>query len=89
MAPNMSKILYNWGLEDEVRSIAVKSESISILLCMLRHLSVRAFLRLFKDDSGEILGHHHWDEEVLKETQGEFVFAHVSIPHQICCGRSH
>jgi len=62
LAPNMSKILYNWGLEDEVRSIAIKSESLSILLY----------------ESGEILGHHHWDEEVLKETQGEFLFARHS-----------
>ncbi|KAF8071521.1 hypothetical protein FPV67DRAFT_878314 [Lyophyllum atratum] len=62
MPPNLSKILYHWGLEDEVRAIAIKSESISLLLY----------------ESGELLGRHHWDEEVMKETKGEFVFTHHS-----------
>ena len=79
LAPNMSKILYHWGLEDEVRSMAIKSESLSLLLCMSSPLPIDQFLRYSQDESGEILGHHHWDEEVLKETQGEFLFAHVSI----------
>ncbi|RDB26397.1 6-hydroxynicotinate 3-monooxygenase [Hypsizygus marmoreus] len=62
MPPNLSKILYHWGLQDEVRAIAIKSESISLLLY----------------ESGELLGKHHWDDEVMKETKGEFVFTHHS-----------
>lgn len=34
MAPNLSKILFHWGLEEEVRSIAVKSQAINLILCM-------------------------------------------------------
>ncbi|KAF5379818.1 hypothetical protein D9615_005791 [Tricholomella constricta] len=62
MPPNLSKILYHWGLEDEVRAIAIKSESISLLLY----------------ETGELLGKHHWDDEVMKETRGEFVFTRHS-----------
>ncbi|KAG5640233.1 hypothetical protein DXG03_009736, partial [Asterophora parasitica] len=62
MPPNLSKILYHWGLAEEVRSIAIKSTSISLLLY----------------ETGELLGKHHWDEEVMKETRGEFVFTRHS-----------
>ncbi|TFK61683.1 FAD/NAD(P)-binding domain-containing protein [Pluteus cervinus] len=55
--PNMSKILYHWGLEEEVRKISFKSRAIHLLLC----------------ESGEHLGKHHWDEEMLKEARGDFV----------------
>ena len=28
-------------------------------------------------ETGELLGEHVWDEELLRESRGEFVFAHV------------
>lgn len=33
-------------------------------------------------DSGEYLGSHVWDEEVIRETRGEFLFSHVRIPNR-------
>jgi salicylate hydroxylase len=32
------------------------------------------------DETGETLGQHTWDEEVLRETRGEFIFCHVGPP---------
>ncbi|KAJ7629716.1 hypothetical protein DFH06DRAFT_1304022 [Mycena polygramma] len=62
MPPNLTKILYHWNLKAEVNAFAVKSKAIEIS-------------RL---ETGVLLGNHHWDEEVLRETRGEFLFAHLS-----------
>ncbi|KAJ7765864.1 hypothetical protein DFH07DRAFT_810066 [Mycena maculata] len=62
MPPNLTKILLHWGLQDQLRAISVKSEAIQILL----------------GNTGELLGTHRWDEELLKETRGEYLFAHLS-----------
>ncbi|KAJ7126653.1 hypothetical protein C8R46DRAFT_56224 [Mycena filopes] len=62
MPPNLSKILYHWDLQSEVYEFAAKSKAIQIS-------------RL---ESGFLLGTHDWDEEVLRETRGEFLFAHLA-----------
>ncbi|KAF7375625.1 6-hydroxynicotinate 3-monooxygenase [Mycena sanguinolenta] len=62
MPPNLSKILYHWDLKSEVYAFAAKSKQIQIS-------------RL---ETGVRLGTHYWDEEVLRETRGEFLFAHLS-----------
>ncbi|KAJ7730764.1 hypothetical protein B0H16DRAFT_1427796 [Mycena metata] len=62
LPPNLSKILYHWGLQSEVYSFAAKSKAIQIS-------------RL---ETGVLLGTHHWDEEVLRETRGEYLFAHLA-----------
>ncbi|KAG6861635.1 hypothetical protein C0995_014074 [Termitomyces sp. Mi166 len=80
IAPNLSKILYHWGLESEVRSIAVKAEQINLLLSMVYFLCLTA--RRAKDETGELLGTHRWGDEVLRDTQGEFVFTqHAALRH--------
>ncbi|ESK84839.1 hypothetical protein Moror_14964 [Moniliophthora roreri MCA 2997] len=60
MPPNLSKILFSWGYEQELRTITLKSGG----------------LNLYLQNTGESLGSHAWDEEVLKETGGEFLFTH-------------
>ncbi|KAG7448109.1 FAD/NAD(P)-binding domain-containing protein [Guyanagaster necrorhizus] len=67
MAPNFSKILYHWGLEQEVKKIAATSRA----------------LRLYIYETGELLGEHIWDTEVLKETKGEFLTVHYSALLQL------
>ncbi|KAJ7629717.1 hypothetical protein DFH06DRAFT_1480277 [Mycena polygramma] len=62
MPPNLTKILILWGLKDRLDEISIKSEAIQILL----------------GDTGELLGTQHWDEELLRETRGEYLFAHLS-----------
>ncbi|KAF7335441.1 6-hydroxynicotinate 3-monooxygenase [Mycena venus] len=62
MPPNLTKILFHWGLKDKLRAISVKSEAIHIVL----------------DDTGELLGTQLWDEEILRETRGEYLFGHLS-----------
>ncbi|KAH6901243.1 hypothetical protein BKA70DRAFT_1374822 [Coprinopsis sp. MPI-PUGE-AT-0042] len=37
-------------------------------------------------DSGEYLGSHTWDEEVIRETRGEFLFSHLLLDTAISCG---
>jgi salicylate hydroxylase len=37
-------------------------------------------------ETGVRLGTHHWDEEVLREARGEFLFAHVST--KVVCSAS-
>ncbi|KAG6885635.1 hypothetical protein C0993_012053 [Termitomyces sp. T159_Od127] len=61
MAPNLVKILYHWGLHDKLAPIVIKSQMINLM----------------SFHTGECLGPHVWDEEMLRETQGEFMFAHV------------
>ncbi|KAJ7762597.1 hypothetical protein B0H16DRAFT_1311692 [Mycena metata] len=61
MPPNLSKIFYHWDLQSEVYKFAAKSKAIQIS-------------RL---ETGVLLGTHDWDEEVLSETRGEFLFAHL------------
>ncbi|KAK7020830.1 6-hydroxynicotinate 3-monooxygenase [Favolaschia claudopus] len=62
LPPNLSKILYRWNLKSEVSAFAAKSKQIQIS-------------RL---DTGDRLGDHYWDDEVLRETQGEFLFGHLA-----------
>ncbi|KAJ7471053.1 hypothetical protein FB451DRAFT_326145 [Mycena latifolia] len=62
MPPNLTKILFHWGLKDRLKAISVKSEAIHIVL----------------GDTGELLGTQVWDEELLRETRGEYLFAHLS-----------
>ncbi|KAK7005516.1 6-hydroxynicotinate 3-monooxygenase [Favolaschia claudopus] len=62
LPPNLSKILYRWNLEPEVSAVAVKSKRIQIS-------------RL---ETGDRLGDHYWDDEALRETQGEFLFGHLA-----------
>ncbi|KNZ80175.1 6-hydroxynicotinate 3-monooxygenase, partial [Termitomyces sp. J132] len=66
IAPNLSKILYHWGLKNELRSIAVEADQVNLLLY----------------ETGELLGTHYWGEEVLRDTQGEFAFTqHAALRH--------
>ncbi|KAJ3533645.1 hypothetical protein NMY22_g7250 [Coprinellus aureogranulatus] len=58
MTPNLSKILFHWGLEEDVRRIGVKSTGVELNLY----------------ETGETLGTHVWDYEMLQETRGEFIF---------------
>ncbi|GBE89300.1 hypothetical protein SCP_1503080 [Sparassis crispa] len=58
--PNMSKILFGWGLEEECRSMAI----VSRFVAMSNYLT------------GEVWGEHQWDEEILKETRGVFLLMH-------------
>ncbi|KAF8872574.1 hypothetical protein BD779DRAFT_331964 [Infundibulicybe gibba] len=62
LTPNLTKILYHWGLEEKLRKMTVKSDAIS--------------LSLF--ESGELLGTHVWDQEMLREVRGEFLATHHS-----------
>ncbi|EAU85110.2 hypothetical protein CC1G_08083 [Coprinopsis cinerea okayama7 len=60
MAPNLSKILFHWGLENECRRIGELSKGIDFRVL----------------ESGEHIGQHTWDEEVIRETRGEFLFTY-------------
>ncbi|KAF9231523.1 hypothetical protein BU15DRAFT_90889 [Melanogaster broomeanus] len=60
LPPNVSKILFNWGLEEALRKISVSSEAIEI----------------DKYETGELLGTHIWEEVIIKETGGEYLFCH-------------
>ncbi|KAK0207777.1 hypothetical protein IW262DRAFT_1418071, partial [Armillaria fumosa] len=66
MPPNLSKILYRWGLQDELRKISIQGAN---------------NIRLQR--TGERLGTQMWDKEVLKETGGEFILAHIDDLRQL------
>ncbi len=40
-------------------------------------LAVLSSLIVITDETGELLGKHIWDVEVLEETKGEFLTVHV------------
>ncbi|KAF9007391.1 hypothetical protein BDQ17DRAFT_1323993 [Cyathus striatus] len=56
--PNLSKIFYHWGLEKDLQPISFKSQAVTF--------------QTFEE--GEFLGQHVWDQDMLRETRGEFVF---------------
>jgi salicylate hydroxylase len=56
LAPNATKILYHWGLDEEVKKVSYKSQAVV----------------LSNYETGDILGEHLWNEEVIKETRGEY-----------------
>ncbi|PCH42535.1 FAD/NAD(P)-binding domain-containing protein [Wolfiporia cocos MD-104 SS10] len=67
MPPNMSKILFHWGLTERLRRVALTSHPI-------------LFSRF---ESGELLGTQVWDNELLRETQGEFMLTTHSDLHKV------
>ncbi|KAJ7146797.1 hypothetical protein C8R44DRAFT_691229 [Mycena epipterygia] len=62
MPPNLTKILLHWGLEDRLHAISIKSEAIHLIV----------------GETGELLGSQVWDLELLEETRGEYLCAHLS-----------
>ncbi|KAJ3889133.1 hypothetical protein GG344DRAFT_79103 [Lentinula edodes] len=56
IAPNLHKILCEWGLEAELKEISSKPKTMNML----------------SYNNGTYLGSLTWDQEVLKETGGEF-----------------
>ena len=81
MPPNLTKILYHWGLRRELHSIALNSEGVSMLLCtydfLLSSFSASSEAEISVGETGEVLGTHIWSEELLEETEGDFLFVHV------------
>lgn len=57
MAPNMSKILFHWGLRDKLLQVAAPSKP----------------LLFSKFETGEVLGTQLWSDELLAETRGQFM----------------
>lgn len=59
MTPNLSKILYHWGLEKDVRQIGVKSTGVNLMLRMCLLLFATALSHVAgRRDGGEI-GYAH------------------------------
>lgn len=56
LAPNATKILYHWGLAEQIKRVSFKSQAVTLNLY----------------ESGDLLGHHVWNEEIIKETRGEY-----------------
>ncbi|KAJ7939374.1 hypothetical protein B0H13DRAFT_1587143, partial [Mycena leptocephala] len=65
MPPNSSEIFYDWDLND--------LNPVFSFTCVARQL-----LNLFSVETGNLLGKHDWDKEILQETRGEFLLARVS-----------
>ncbi|KAJ7590073.1 hypothetical protein C8J56DRAFT_1048242 [Mycena floridula] len=77
--PNMSKILVHWGLEKALREISISSNSFGIASrkgFFVRQLN--SFLIFYAVQIGEFLGKQKWNEEMLKESRGEFLFTHYA-----------
>ncbi|GBE88413.1 hypothetical protein SCP_1302280 [Sparassis crispa] len=64
MPPNMSKVLFHWGLKDRLAGCGLFSHT----------------MLLTKYDSGEFLGTQIWDDNVLKESRGDvMVLPHYKL----------
>ncbi|KAI1794869.1 FAD/NAD(P)-binding domain-containing protein [Ganoderma leucocontextum] len=64
LPPNLSKILFHWGLRD----ILTSKSSITKRLIFMRY------------ETGEMLGEHVWDVDMLRETRGLFMMlAHSEL----------
>jgi hypothetical protein len=80
MPANMSKLFYHWGLEDIISKMGKKSTSVDLQRCTYLHSSHSEFTAdlLYQTvESGEWMGTHIWEEEMIQETGGDFIFAHV------------
>ncbi|KAL6300917.1 FAD/NAD-P-binding domain-containing protein, partial [Sparassis latifolia] len=65
--PNLAKVLFNWGLKDRLQQGGL--------------ISHRTFIKRY--DTGEHLGTQVWDEDVLRQSCGDFfLFTHRKL-HQI------
>ncbi|KAG1737068.1 uncharacterized protein EDB91DRAFT_1140876 [Suillus paluster] len=60
LPPNVSKILFHWGLERALRRVSITSAVVEVDIY----------------ETGEFIGTHRWEEEVLRETRGEYLFLH-------------
>ncbi|KAI6112191.1 hypothetical protein EV401DRAFT_2058917 [Pisolithus croceorrhizus] len=60
LPPNASKILFQWDLEAALREFAVSSPGVEVM----------------RYDTGDLLGTHIWEEEILREAGGEYLFYH-------------
>lgn len=75
----MTKILFHWGWEEEIRAISLTSDSIVLFLCEWLCVELSGSpTHLLVDHDGEVIGTHQWEEEVLKETGGEYLYVKVS-----------
>ncbi|KAJ7294104.1 hypothetical protein C8J57DRAFT_1270811 [Mycena rebaudengoi] len=64
--PNGCKILYDWGLEEEIRENAAVSAGFDIYK--------------YNTPDKDFIGSHRWDPEVLSEARGQFVqFLHKDL----------
>ncbi|KZT66461.1 FAD/NAD(P)-binding domain-containing protein [Daedalea quercina L-15889] len=64
LPPNMTKVLFHWGLKDVLQDAALTSR---LLLMANLH-------------TGQILGPQVWNEELLKETRGKYmVMSHADL----------
>lgn len=61
--PNLSKILVEWGLEEELKACGVRCKG-------------STFHSL---ETGERVGWLEWNEDVMKETGGSFLMMHVGV----------
>ncbi|KAG1852791.1 hypothetical protein DFJ58DRAFT_790611 [Suillus subalutaceus] len=60
LPPNVSKVLFHWGLERALRQVSVTSSAMEVEIY----------------ETGEYIGTHLWEAEVLRETGGDFLFLH-------------
>lgn len=60
LPPNVSKVLFHWGLEHELRKLSITSSAMEVEIY----------------ETGEFIGTHRWEEEVLRVTGGDFLFLH-------------
>ncbi|KAG1895960.1 uncharacterized protein F5891DRAFT_1056034 [Suillus fuscotomentosus] len=67
LPPNVSKVLFHWGLERALRQVSVTSSAMEIEIY----------------ETGEFIGTHHWEEEVLRVTGGDFLFLHHAGLRQV------
>lgn len=60
LPPNVSKVLFHWGLERALRKVSITPSAMEVEIY----------------ETGEFIGTHWWEEEVLRETGGDFLFLH-------------
>ncbi|KAI9001468.1 FAD/NAD-P-binding domain-containing protein [Trametes punicea] len=67
LPPNLTKILFHWGLGDALQDKGLISHTV----------------KWMRYESGECLGQHAWGQELLKETQGVFMLITHGELHDI------
>ncbi|TFK82561.1 FAD/NAD(P)-binding domain-containing protein [Polyporus arcularius HHB13444] len=75
LPPNSTKMYYRWGLEERLHACAVRCKG-----------------TIFAQyDSGSVVGSHEWQEDVLLETGGDFLFIHYTDIRRILaeCAAEH
>ena len=79
----MSKVLFHWGLKDLMKEVGLTSHPLLFSQCTLPVDRLLLDTESLLVHTGQLLGVQLWDDELLRETRGEFMLMTVRVIPQL------